>query len=127
MKNSGITVLDASIKMAFRLHKAHKELKEKEQALRMKDRAIEASINAIAVSCPDGNLSYVNPAALSLWGYDDAREVLGKPVIDFLQEPERVPDIKQALLFSGKWVGEMRARKRRYVVRRRGFGKPSHR
>ncbi len=41
--------------------------KKVEEALQLKDFAIISSINAIAISDLSGNLTYINPAFLSLW------------------------------------------------------------
>ena len=48
--------------------------KRAEEAMRIKDSAIASSINAIAISDLEGNLDYVNPSFLKLWGYDDDKE-----------------------------------------------------
>ena len=43
----------------------------------------------IAITGLKGNLIYVNPSFLKLWGYDDEKEILGKPVTEFWQMKER--------------------------------------
>ena len=58
-----------------------------EEILRVKDSAIASSLNAIAMADLQGRLTYVNPAFLRLWGYDDEHEVLGRSVLDFWEEP----------------------------------------
>ena len=50
VKNTGMTVLTASLKMAFRLHRAHRELKEKEEALQ----EINSLYDDIVASQPSG-------------------------------------------------------------------------
>lgn len=112
VKHSGITILDASIKMAFRLHRAYLELKEKEENLLIKERAIESSINAIAMSDAGGILFYVNPSFLSLWGYDTDAEVIGHSALDFWEDADTATCIIDSLHSIGGWRGEMIARKR---------------
>ena len=55
-----------------------------EEALRIRDSAMASSITGIAIADFDGTLTYVNPAALRLWGYDDEKEVLGRRAVEFL-------------------------------------------
>jgi PAS domain S-box-containing protein len=75
--------------------------------MRVKDRAIESSINAIAIADREGILSYVNPAFLHLWGFADQQEVVGKSATVFLQSPEQASRVIQALQSDGNWSGEM--------------------
>jgi len=82
-----------------------------EQALRIKDCAIESSGNAIAISAPDGSLTYVNPAFLELWGYE-AGGVLGKPAVEFWAAEEKAAQVIQTLHEKGNWSGELVAQKR---------------
>lgn len=79
------------------------------QALRVKQNAIETSINAIAISDVAGILTYVNPAFLRLWGYDDESEVLGRSVVDFWHFKERAAQVMGAVLNRGGWIGELTA------------------
>ncbi|MGD0657908.1 MAG: PAS domain S-box protein [Syntrophorhabdales bacterium] len=66
--------------------------KNMEEALReseTKFRALlEGSRDAIGVSI-EGIRTFVNPAFLSLFGYESAREIIGKPVIDFIAPESR--------------------------------------
>jgi len=109
VKGSGLSVLDASIKMAFRLHRANMELKAKERDLRLFSRAMESSGNAIAISGPDTRLLYVNPAFLKMWGYSDRGDVIGKPAVRFWQEEERASFVVQVVNSKGGWSGELNA------------------
>jgi PAS domain S-box-containing protein len=81
-------------------------------ALRVKDWAIESSINAIAFSDLKGSLTYVNPAFLHLWGYSSPAEVLGKSVSDFWQKSESAEEVMGTLNPEKGWSGDMLARKR---------------
>lgn len=59
-----------------------RDITERERAeaeMRIRDSAIASSLNAIALADLEGNLIYVNHSFLKLWGYDNDREVLGKP------------------------------------------------
>jgi len=83
------------------------ERKQAEEALRIKGKAIESSINAIAIADLDANLTYVNPAFLSLWGYSDAEEVLGKSAMEFWQRTEEAAEIMRSVQEEGGGVGEL--------------------
>jgi diguanylate cyclase (GGDEF)-like protein/PAS domain S-box-containing protein len=85
--------------------------KQAEEALRIKDRAIASSTNAIAIADLEGNLTYVNASFLSLWGYVE-QEVLGKPAIGFWEMQERAAEVVQELRWEGSWIGELVAKKK---------------
>ena len=83
-----------------------------EAALQVKDWAIESAINAIAISDLEGNLNYVNPAFLKLWGYSAQADVLGKSAVGFWQMGENAAEVMEALRARGGWSGEMVAKSR---------------
>ena len=88
------------------------ERKLAEEALRIKDSAMASSINAIAIADLEGNLTYVNNSFLKLWGYDDDRQVLGKPAVAFWQREEKAAEVVEALRDKGSWMGELVARRK---------------
>jgi len=88
------------------------ERKRAEEALRTKDCAIEASINGIALADSEGNMTYVNPSLLKMWGYDHASELLGKHVTEFWQAKEKAREVGRALRDRGGWLGELVAAKK---------------
>lgn len=112
VKGSDISILDASIKMAFRLHRANSELKIRKRELLLLSNAIESSGDAIAISGPDAVLQYVNPAFLKMWDYKSKEEVVGKPASDFWKETEKASFVAQSVLMKGGWSGELTARSR---------------
>ncbi|MBI4976550.1 MAG: PAS domain S-box protein [Spirochaetes bacterium] len=83
------------------------ERKRAEYQLRIKDWAVESTLDAIALSDLDGMVSYVNPAFLRMWGYDSPAEVLGRPVSEFWQTGKQAADVIEALRVHGGWLGEM--------------------
>ena len=86
--------------------------KQAEEALLAKSMALEASLTAIALSDLAGNLTYVNPAFLRLWGYADAQEVAGKNALDFWQIRAEPRHVIAALQTQGGWQGELLAQKK---------------
>ena len=86
--------------------------KRAEEALRIRNVAVESSINAIALRDMEGNISYVNNSFLKLLGYSDEKEVLGKPVEQFWMDVDKVAQVRRIVLDKGSWVGELVARRK---------------
>ncbi|MCK7579666.1 MAG: PAS domain S-box protein [Chromatiales bacterium] len=87
------------------------ERKRTEQALRVKDDAIAASINGIAFADLAGTLTYVNRAFLRMWGYDREQEVIGRSALEFWQHPDEAAQVLAALATQDGWSGELTARR----------------
>lgn len=85
--------------------------KEALDALTRLQAAIEASLNGVAMADLDGRVTYVNRAALTLWGFDDAADILGRDVRNFWQWADRADEAAAQLLATGTWAGEMIARR----------------
>ncbi|HPC47766.1 MAG TPA: PAS domain S-box protein, partial [Deltaproteobacteria bacterium] len=83
------------------------ERKRMEEELRIKDFAIASSINGIGISDLEGNIIYVNDAALRMWGASDASEVIGTSALSLAQSPEEALAIYRAVLDHGSWSGEV--------------------
>jgi len=92
------------------------ERKKAEEKLRIRDKAIESSINAVAMANLEGNLTYLNPSFLKLWGYDNEEEILGRPTVEFWQAEEEAAMVMRAVLEKGGWQGELVARRKDGLV-----------
>jgi two-component system, cell cycle sensor histidine kinase and response regulator CckA len=88
------------------------ERKRIQDELRIKDNAIDSSINAIAMADLQGKLTYVNLSFLQMWGYDDEKEVLGKLVLEFWETEENAIEVVKTLQKGGGWQGELVARRK---------------
>lgn len=88
------------------------ERKKAEEEMLVKERAIESSINAIAIADLQGNLTYVNASFLRLWGYEDMDNVIGEKVLDFWHSTEKASEVVQALGANGHWTGELVGKKK---------------
>ena len=84
--------------------------KEISESLTVRDNAAESSVNIIAFSDLEWNLTYVNDSFLKLWGYSNEKEVFGKPVASFWQTEEKVNEIANALRAEGTWRGQLVAK-----------------
>jgi len=83
------------------------EEKQTERLLRIADHVLAATLAGIAIFDPDWNLTYVNEAFLSMWGYDQEGEVLGRPASEFWATPETALEVINELHDKGDWQGEM--------------------
>ena len=104
-----LTGLGSDVARALRGLEDHAARMEAEAVLRVKDRAIETSITAIAIADPSSNVTYVNASFLQMWGYDDAGEVVGRPILDFWDAPENTIRVLGEMRRDGSWVGELAA------------------
>ncbi len=88
------------------------ERKQIEDELRIKDNAIRSSINGIGIADLEGRITYVNDAALRMWGAEDASEVLGKSPLDFAEDQEEAERIFTEFIEKGGWTGEVSGKRK---------------
>ncbi|HPX19746.1 MAG TPA: PAS domain S-box protein, partial [Deltaproteobacteria bacterium] len=82
------------------------ERKRMEEDLRIKENAIASSIYGIGISDLQGRITYVNDAALKMWGDSDISDVLGKSALEMAQSEGEALEIFQAIMEKGSWTGE---------------------
>jgi PAS domain S-box-containing protein len=87
------------------------ERHESEEALRIKDRAIESSITGIALADMEANIVYVNPAFVSYWGYSSAEEILKINGFQIWKSRQDAEKVYTGLMAHGSWYGELEARR----------------
>ncbi|MDX1966093.1 MAG: PAS domain S-box protein, partial [Planctomycetaceae bacterium] len=88
------------------------ERRRSEAELRLKDQALQQSINAIVFTDPLGQVREVNAAFLKLFGYPSPEEVLGRHAAAFCAEPNFAAEVIDALHARGEWFGEFGAKRR---------------
>ncbi len=90
VKNTGITVLDASIKMAFKLHESKMKEQAREEALRDSEARFRSYFNlsgaGIAITSPETGWIEANETLCRMLGYD--REELTRTTWTSLTHPE---------------------------------------
>ncbi len=86
--------------------------KRAEKELRVKDCAVECAINGVAFVDPDWNLTYVNPSFVSLWGYENDGEVVGRKATEFWQDRSAAEQGEKAVEEEGEWRGELTAKRK---------------
>ena len=84
---------------------------QSEEKLLEKEQAITSSLIAIALADLEGNLTYINPAFLRLWGYQHQHEVLGRSVLDFWKESDKAAAILEILFEKGSYEGDLIVRR----------------
>jgi CheY-like chemotaxis protein len=88
------------------------ERKKIQEDLWIKERVIESSINAIAITNLQGKLTYVNKAFLKLWGYESTDEVVGKDIADFWHKTNDTLWITETVFSNGSWFGKVCSKKK---------------
>ena len=83
------------------------ERKRMEDELRLKEYAIQSSMNGIAIGDLDGNITYANDAFLSMLGVDDTSEILGKSAVIFAESVEKGLEVLNSVREEGHWKGEV--------------------
>lgn len=86
--------------------------KKMEAELRVKEFAIASSIQGIGLMDMAGNVTYVNDAALKMWGAAHPSEVLGRSTLEFAESHEQALKIMCEVLEKGSWEGEIRGRRK---------------
>lgn len=106
VKNSGITVLDASIKMAFKLFKANRHIENQRQHL---DTILLSMGDALISTDINGKIVLMNPVSQKLtgWKMEDAK---GKNISEVfnivnVKSKKKVENPIEKVLFTGKIEG----------------------
>jgi len=60
----------------------------------------------------DGNLSYVNPFFVRMWGYGSVEELLSRQVSELWDSPAEFLQARKECREKGEWIGELPARRK---------------
>ncbi|WFN33971.1 PAS domain S-box protein [Methanogenium sp. S4BF] len=82
------------------------DIREAERDLHLKNAAIEATQNGIALLSMDGSVRYANAALTKMLGYDDETALVGLSIIDLGEDREQSAAALQNLTETGNWFGE---------------------
>ena len=83
-----------------------------QRELRVKESAMDSSINGIAMADMEGNITYINRSFLDMWSYDGVEEVLGRPVLEFWKKGEEAKAVLKAVRSGVSWTGGLVAKRR---------------
>jgi PAS domain S-box-containing protein len=78
-------------------------LESQRRELLIKNHAIDTSINGIALTDLKGSITYVNPNFIKMWGHGTDEELLGRSILDFVENGE---ELLEAMPQSEGWKGE---------------------
>lgn len=106
VKNSGITVLDASIKMAFKLYEANKRTEFQKEQLRT---IIHSIGDAVIATDIEGRITQMNPIAEELTGWNFV-EANGKELLEVFniissKSRTRIQNPVEQVLATGNIIG----------------------
>ncbi|MEI6167601.1 MAG: PAS domain S-box protein [bacterium] len=88
------------------------ERKQTIEALRLKNLVFDESISANSIADLNGLITEANDMFLRIWGYSDKSEVIGKPIMHFLNDPNEAAAIIHALDTTGQWEGDYIAKRK---------------
>lgn len=95
------------------LHEEINERKKVEEELRIKDDAINSSINAFALADLHGNITYVNQACLDMLHMENENEIVGTSSDShWTVTQKKSNEIKHSLFNRGNWRGELNVKKK---------------
>lgn len=103
---------EAALSLAEDANEARATAERVQEALLLKDSAVNSAASGIVFLGLDGTPTFVNPSALRMWGYDRESEVLGRPLATFLKSAGEGLAACQSALENGIWNGELLARRR---------------
>ena len=90
--------------------------KNAEEALVVKDLAMDASVNGIAIANLDSIVTYANKAYISMFGYQNDADVLNQPIRAFSHEDSVqsgvIGEVIETLMTTGSWSGEVTPRRK---------------
>jgi PAS domain S-box-containing protein len=87
-------------------------IKQAGEALQLKDKAMDSSINAIVMADLEGSITYVNSTFISMLGFTSLREAIDHPLKDFVSDDAQIQKMIDAVRNKGSWVGEIKARRK---------------
>lgn len=85
------------------------ERKKAEQEIVVRDKAMASMAIGVAIADCQGIVTYVNPAFLRMWAYDDSLKVLGRPAAELWHSRDKVDEVLKAVETKEVWAGEMEA------------------
>jgi PAS domain S-box-containing protein len=81
----------------IQIAEAYTIVKQHAEKLMIAETAIKACVSAIATANLDGDLTYVNPAFLKIWGYENSEELIGQNFASLCNEEDKSRELFQTL------------------------------
>ena len=89
------------------LSESQKKIAESFETLKLKDFALESSVNGCVITDISGIITFINPALLKIFGYTRSDDVVGRNALVFCQYPDEVLQIFTTVQETGDWTGEL--------------------
>jgi PAS domain S-box-containing protein len=105
-------VLEKSVEEAIEEYERLKDILNKEKETILKDIAIKTSLNGVCIMDLKGFITYVNPSFITMWGYENEEEIIGKTLKELLCNPEKFNHVLDTLQSKGSWLGELLAKRK---------------
>ncbi|MCU0628427.1 MAG: PAS domain S-box protein [Methanoregulaceae archaeon] len=90
--------------------------KNAEEALIIKDLAMGASVNGIAIADLNSIVTYANEAYVRMFGYENDADIIGMPIQAFAHEDSVqsgiISEVIDTLMTTGSWSGEITPRRK---------------
>jgi PAS domain S-box-containing protein len=87
-----------------------------EELLRIKDTALEVSLDGFVIADMKGTITYVNDACVRMWGYADKSELIGRPSFEFWQDSDKFLAEREKWHKYGQYSGELVAKRKDGLV-----------
>jgi PAS domain S-box-containing protein len=103
--------LGEAVRHALKQRQIRFEKQLAERELRVMDWAIHSSINAVAISNLDGQITFVNQAFLDLWGYKSPEKIFNESLLLLWEKEDEAQLVQRMLQKRQNLQSEMFARK----------------
>lgn len=97
----------AALSLAEDANEARATAERVQEALLLKDSAVDSAASGIVFVALDGKLTFANPSALRMWGYDQESQTLGKPFAMLVKSADEGLAACRSALENGVWNGEL--------------------
>jgi PAS domain S-box-containing protein len=98
---------EAALSLAEDANEARAIAERVQEALLLKDSAVDSAASGIVFVGLDGRLTFANPSALRMWGYDEEQQILGNPLAALVKSADEGLAACQSALENGVWNGEL--------------------
>ena len=105
-----VSAIDADVKQLSFTIRDITLRKQAEEMLMTEHNAIQNMASGALIADMDASIQYLKPAALELWAYGKAEDMLGKDLRDLLADKQAADEMVRAVLDQGTtWIGELQA------------------
>ncbi|HQG48611.1 MAG TPA: ATP-binding protein, partial [Sedimentisphaerales bacterium] len=100
---------EAALSLAEDANEARATAERVQEALLLKDSAVNSAASGIVFVDLEDKLTFANPSALRMWGYSRESEILGKSISTFIKSEQEAMNACRSALENGMWNGDLEA------------------